>query len=121
MYYACFSFFRLFCKPAHNYYIVYHFKSPYKLLTIFNAIDQIVADKKTILIYPEAHIWPYYTKIRPFPSTSFRYPIKFNVPSFSITTTYQKVGKRKPNKYLTQKLLKNIDICNINILKVIYY
>ena len=27
-----------------------------------------------IVIYPEAHIWPYYTKIRPFKDVSFRYP-----------------------------------------------
>lgn len=43
-----------------------------------------------IAIYPEAHIWPYYTKIRPFKSTSFRYPIKYNVPAYCFTTTYQK-------------------------------
>lgn len=59
------------------------------------AIQYRIEEGNGILIYPEAHVWPYYTKIRPFPSTSFRYPIKFNVPSFSITTTYQKVGKRK--------------------------
>lgn len=58
------------------------------------AIDNIVKDNKPILIYPEAHIWPYYTKIRPFKSTSFRYPIKYNIPSFCFTNTYQKNGKK---------------------------
>lgn len=58
------------------------------------AIDDIVGDNKPILIYPEAHIWPYYTKIRPFKSTSFRYPIKYNVPAFCFTNTYQKKGKK---------------------------
>lgn len=43
-----------------------------------------------ILIYPEAHIWPYYTKIRPFTATSFSYPVKLNKPSFVLTTTYQR-------------------------------
>jgi len=47
-----------------------------------------------IAIYPEAHIWPYYTGIRPFRSTSFGFPIKFHTPSFSITTTYQKKNRR---------------------------
>ncbi len=54
------------------------------------AIDDIVADKKPILIYPEAHIWPYYTGIRPFVATSFRYPVKYNVPAFCFTNTYHK-------------------------------
>ncbi|MBP5631978.1 MAG: 1-acyl-sn-glycerol-3-phosphate acyltransferase [Clostridia bacterium] len=43
-----------------------------------------------VVIYPEAHIWPYYTKIRPFPDTSFAYPVKLDVPVFSFTNTYQK-------------------------------
>ncbi|HKM02800.1 MAG TPA: 1-acyl-sn-glycerol-3-phosphate acyltransferase [Bacilli bacterium] len=43
-----------------------------------------------ILIYPEAHIWPYFTGIRNFADNSFKYPIKHDVPSFSFTTTYQK-------------------------------
>ncbi len=61
---------------------------------LVQAIDQIVKDRKPILIYPEAHIWPYYTKIRPFPTTSFRYPVKYNVPAFCFTNTYQKVKRR---------------------------
>ena len=36
--------------------------------------------KQDILIYPEAHIWPYYTKIRPLRAAAFHYPAKFNVP-----------------------------------------
>ncbi|MGM9969035.1 MAG: lysophospholipid acyltransferase family protein [Anaeroplasma sp.] len=45
---------------------------------------------KSIVIYPEAHIWPYYTKIRPFKDTSFRYPVDLNIPVFTFTNTYQK-------------------------------
>ena len=45
-----------------------------------------------VAIYPEAHIWPYYTKIRPFPDGSFRYPAEFGKPVFTFTTTYQKRG-----------------------------
>lgn len=61
-----------------------------------NAVDEIIKSKKPILIYPEAHIWPYYTKIRPFVSTSFRYPVKYNVPTFCFTNTYHK--KKNSNK-----------------------
>jgi len=43
-----------------------------------------------IAIYPEAHIWPYYTKIRPFPKDSFSYPVRYSMPVFASTTTYKK-------------------------------
>lgn len=51
---------------------------------------------KPIMIYPEAKIWPYYTKIRPFISSSFNYPVKTNSPVFAMTTTYQK--RKNPKK-----------------------
>ena len=49
----------------------------------------------SITIYPEAHIWPYYTKIRPFRDVSFKYPVELNKPAFCITNTYQAYGKNK--------------------------
>jgi hypothetical protein len=60
-----------------------------------NAIEKRSVQKSMIMIYPEAHVWPYYTKIRPFKATSFRYPVQFSDPSFCFTTTYQ---KRKHSK-----------------------
>lgn len=59
------------------------------------AIKENISKKHSITIYPEAHIWPYYTKIRPFKEVSFRYPIELNVPAFCITNTYQKNSKNK--------------------------
>ena len=58
-------------------------------------IDYRISKNNAITIYPEAHIWPYYTKIRPFKSVSFKYPVKQDKPSFCITNTYQKRGKNK--------------------------
>lgn len=49
-----------------------------------------IAQHKPVVIYPEAHIWPYYTDIRPFKDTSFHYPISLGVPVFCFTNTYQK-------------------------------
>ena len=50
-----------------------------------------------VLIFPEAHIWPYYNDIRKFKSVSFKYPVDQNVPIFTATTTFkQRKGKRKP-------------------------
>lgn len=54
------------------------------------AIETRLGEKKAIVIYPEAHIWPYYTGIRPFPDASFQYPLKYGVPTFAFTNTYQK-------------------------------
>lgn len=48
-----------------------------------------------IIIYPEAHIWPYYTKIRPFKDVSFRYPAEYGAPVFCMTNTYQAYGRRR--------------------------
>lgn len=89
------------------------------------AIKQKMNKGYAITIYPEAHIWPYYTKIRPFKDVSFKYPIQLEKPAFCITNTYQSYGKNNkkikivsyidgpfyPNKGLTlkeqQKELRN--------------
>lgn len=78
-------------------------------------LEKYINKKRAISIYPEAHVWPYYTKIRNFKETSFKYPVKMNVPSFAATTTYQKRKNGKiqitvyvdgpfyPNENLSQK------------------
>ena len=43
-----------------------------------------------ITIYPEAHIWPFYTGIRPFPAASFGYPARDGAPVYAMTSCYQK-------------------------------
>jgi glycosyltransferase involved in cell wall biosynthesis/1-acyl-sn-glycerol-3-phosphate acyltransferase len=57
---------------------------------MMDAIDRCQRADGVVAIYPEAHIWPYYTGIRPFRSTSFAFPIKYGTPSFAFTTTYQR-------------------------------
>lgn len=54
------------------------------------AIEHKIDHKSCVMIYPEAHIWPYYTKIRPFKDVSFRYPVQCKAPVFCLTNTYQK-------------------------------
>lgn len=58
-----------------------------------NAIETHIEKKHPITIYPEAHIWPYYTKIRPFKAVSFKYPVQYKKPTFCMTNTYQSYGK----------------------------
>ena len=43
-----------------------------------------------ITIYPEAHIWPYFTGVRNFKETSFLYPVRHNAPVFAVFTAYTK-------------------------------
>lgn len=56
-------------------------------------IEKRINKKSSITIYPEAHIWPYYTKIRNFKDVSFKYPVELNVPVFALTNTYISYGK----------------------------
>ena len=58
-------------------------------------IENYILKKHSITIYPEAHIWPYYTKIRAFKDVSFKYPVELNTPIFTITNTYQLIKKDK--------------------------
>ena len=56
-----------------------------------------IKHRNRVLIFPEAHIWPYYNKIRNFRAASFRYPVTDNAPVVVATTTFKKrKGNRKP-------------------------
>ena len=63
------------------------------------AVDKrLVKQKKVLVVYPEAHVWPYYTGIRKFPAggKSFKYAVRNGLPVYAMTTTYhkRKNGKR---------------------------
>ena len=62
------------------------------------AVDKrLKKQKKVLVIYPEAHVWPYATKIRKFPAgdKSFKYAVRNNLPIFTMTTTFHKRKKRE--------------------------
>ena len=61
------------------------------------AVDKRLAQKNCLVIYPEAHVWPYATKVRKFPAgdKSFKYATRNNLPIFTMTTTYHKRKDRK--------------------------
>lgn len=62
----------------------------------FNAvIKKRIEEKRAVFIYPEAHIWPYYTRIRPFGDDSFSYPVKHAAPVFCFTNVYKSRGEDK--------------------------
>ena len=61
------------------------------------AVDKRLSQKKCLVIYPEAHVWPYATKIRKFPAgdRSFKYAVRNGLPIFTMTTTYHKRKDKK--------------------------
>ncbi len=64
--------------------------SPEGMRDFTNGIRDRIEKKNCVLIYPEAHVWPWCTFIRPFSEVSFHYPVDLSAPSFCMTTTYQK-------------------------------
>ncbi len=66
-----------------------------------SAIEKRIEERCGIIIYPEAHIWPFYTKIRPFTDVSFSYPIRLKTPVFCFTNTYQKRKLSKKPRIVT--------------------
>ena len=65
------------------------------------AINCRINGGSPVVIYPEAHIWPYYTRIRPFPDTSFTYPAELDAPCFCFVNTYKKRKFFKRPKIVT--------------------
>ena len=61
-----------------------------KMKDLVNATNTRIKEKNAVVIYPEAHVWPYYTKIRPLTIGAFKFPVDMEVPSFCMTTTYYK-------------------------------
>ena len=57
---------------------------------MLQAIEYYHKKGNNVAIYPEAHIWPYYTGVRPFKDNSFYYPVKFNAPVVAFFTAYSK-------------------------------
>ena len=49
-----------------------------------------ISQKRAVTIYPEAHIWPYCTHIRPFGDASFVYPAESGTPVVPFCVTYRK-------------------------------
>ena len=65
------------------------------------AVERRIKEGACVVIYPEAHIWPYYTGIRPFSDESFCYPVKHNTPVFCFTNTYRKRRISKKPRIVT--------------------
>lgn len=75
--------------------------SLHKLPEFTQAVNQEAQSGHAVFIYPEAHVWPYYTKIRPFSRAAFHYPVATGLASFCLTTTYHARRFSKKPKIIT--------------------
>lgn len=66
-----------------------------------HCVETRLAEGKAIIVYPEAHVWPYYTKIRPFDYQAFWYLSRQKKPMFVLTNCYQKRRFFKRPKIVT--------------------
>ena len=66
------------------------------LKNLTQSIKTRLSENKCIVIYPEAHVWEYYTGIRPMPESAFTFPLRCAKPSYAMTVTYKKrrIGKK---------------------------
>lgn len=55
-----------------------------------NCIFSRVSEGSSVTVYPEGHIWPFYTGIRPFRNDSFMFPASDGRPVYAMTNCYQK-------------------------------
>ncbi len=65
-------------------------ENPGDMKKLMNAMEYHLKHKRVIIIFPEAHQWPYCSFIRPFEETSFDFPVRFDAPTFCMTTTFQR-------------------------------
>lgn len=74
-------------------------QDPENKAALVDAMDYYVNKKhQIVLIYPEAHIWPYYTQIRNFKVQTMKYPAIINAPVVPAVTTWRKVWWSKRPK-----------------------
>ncbi|MCR5809352.1 MAG: 1-acyl-sn-glycerol-3-phosphate acyltransferase [Clostridiales bacterium] len=55
-----------------------------------SAIERRIDQGRAVMIFPEAHIWPFCNFIRDFKPGSFRYPVKQEVPAVGVCVCYKK-------------------------------
>lgn len=64
-------------------------------------IKNRVARGECVTVYPEGHIWPYYTKIRSFADDSFMFPAADGKPVYTFTNCYTRGRLIKYPKVVT--------------------
>ena len=75
------------------------------LASFRDALKTRIHERAAVAIYPEAHIWPWYTGVRPFGDSSFDLPAEIGAPCVAFVTTFrQRRIFKKRHPYLTVTL-----------------
>ena len=53
-------------------------------------VEERVKKGNLVTVFPEAHIWPYYTRIRPYKAAAFHYPAQDGAAVYTMTHCYRK-------------------------------
>lgn len=79
----------------------------------YSSIDKLLQEGKTLHIYPEGALWPYYTGLRNFKNGAFKFAVDNNVPIVPMVYTFtEPTGIRK--------LVRKKPFVNLHILEPIY-
>ena len=55
-----------------------------------SAVEQVIKGGGTVTVYPEGHLWPYYTGLRTFAPGALYYAVRLNAPVFTFTRVYRR-------------------------------
>lgn len=64
-----------------------------------DTISHVLNKGAAVAVYPEAHVWPFYTGIRNFGAETLEPPIKNNAPVFTATRVYKSRGNAKKPRH----------------------
>lgn len=72
-------------------------------------VQNLLKNNKVVCVFPEAHIWPYYTGLRPFPISAFKMAASVEAPVVPIATVYKKrlFGKPRAVVYVGKPIYYN--------------
>ncbi len=59
------------------------------------AVKRRISEGAAVVVYPEAHVWPYYNGVRDFSDSALELPVREGSPIFTATRVYR---ARKPGK-----------------------
>jgi 1-acyl-sn-glycerol-3-phosphate acyltransferase len=72
-----------------------------QLVQFNQVVATVIAAGAMVTVYPEAHVWPYATQIRPFVPGAFHYPVATQAPVFVQTNVYtRRHGRPRITAYI---------------------
>ena len=86
--------------------------APYK--NFVKSLDSELSRGKSLLVYPEGTLWPYFPRIKPFKNGAFRFAVKNNLPVIPIVLSF-----RKPSGFY-RMFGRKVPFLNVDILEPIY-